>query len=102
MREGGCLPAAGFQQTVSDLKRGHAEVCDPDVVLLVQQQVLRLQISVAERSTDETEMKPETLDKPLGAPTSALRRDERLGQSACVSSFHTTHSAGTYGCINVH
>ena len=28
-------PTAGFQQTVSDLKGGHAEVCYPDVVLLV-------------------------------------------------------------------
>lgn len=42
------LPAAGFQQTVSDLKGGHAEVCYPDVVLFVEQQVLRLQIPVAE------------------------------------------------------
>lgn len=29
------LPTAGFQQTVSNLKGGHAKVCYPDVVLFI-------------------------------------------------------------------
>lgn len=29
------IPTTGFQQTVSDLKGGHAEICYPDVVLFV-------------------------------------------------------------------
>lgn len=40
-------PAAGLQQAVANLQRGHAEVCDPDVVLLIQQQVFWFQIPVA-------------------------------------------------------
>lgn len=40
-------PTAGLQQTVPDLQRSHAKVRYPDVVLLIQQQVLWFQISVA-------------------------------------------------------
>lgn len=40
-------PAAGLQQAVPNLQGGHAEVCYPDVVLLIQQQILWLQVPVA-------------------------------------------------------
>ena len=42
-------PAAGLQQAVANLQRRHAEVCDPDVILLVQQKVFWFQIPVAGR-----------------------------------------------------
>lgn len=42
-------PTTCFQQAISDLQGGHAEIRDPDVVLLIQQQILRLQVSVAEK-----------------------------------------------------
>ena len=43
---GGVSPAAGLQQAVPHLQGGHAEVRYPHIVLLVQQEVLRLQVSV--------------------------------------------------------
>ncbi len=42
-------PTAGFQQTVSHLQGCHAKICYPDVILLIQQQVLRLQVPVTVR-----------------------------------------------------
>lgn len=39
-------PAARFQQAIADLQRGHAEICYPDVVLLIQEKILRFQVSV--------------------------------------------------------
>lgn len=41
-------PTAGLQEAVPHLQGRHAEVCDPDVVFLIQKQVLGLQVSVAE------------------------------------------------------
>lgn len=45
--EGCHTPAAGLQQAVADLQGRHAKVRNTDVVLLIQQQVLRLQVPVA-------------------------------------------------------
>lgn len=39
-------PAASFQQAVADLQRGHAEIRYPDVILLIQEKILRFQVSV--------------------------------------------------------
>lgn len=39
-------PTARFQQAIADLQRGHAEICYPDVVLLIQEKILRFQVSV--------------------------------------------------------
>lgn len=41
-------PTAGLQQAVPHLQGRHAKVCNADVVLLIQKQVLGLQVSVAE------------------------------------------------------
>ena len=42
------LPTAGLQKAVPHLQGRHTEVCNADVVFLVQKQVLGLQVSVAE------------------------------------------------------
>lgn len=34
-------PTTRFQQAIADLQRGHAEICYPDVVLLIQEKILR-------------------------------------------------------------
>lgn len=39
-------PAASFQQAIADLQRSHAKICNPDVVLLIQEKILRFQVSV--------------------------------------------------------
>jgi len=42
--------ARGLEHRPHRLERGHPEVCDLDVVLVVQQKVLRLQIAVAKQN----------------------------------------------------
>lgn len=34
-------PAASFQQAVADLQRSHAKIRYPDVILLIQEKILR-------------------------------------------------------------
>lgn len=41
-------PAASFQQAIADLQRSHAEIRYPDVILLIQEKILRFQVSVTE------------------------------------------------------
>lgn len=55
-------PAAGLQEAVPHLQGCHAEVGDADVVLLIQQQVLWLQVSVT--MTDRWASALDTPGKP--------------------------------------
>jgi hypothetical protein len=48
------LPTTGFQHGALHLQRRHAEVRYPDVVLIIQQQILRLQVSMAATYTTYT------------------------------------------------
>lgn len=72
-------PAAGLQQAVANLQRRHAEVCDPDVILLVQQKVFWFQIPVAGRKVGLRL----TAAGALGPPKTPPSQHEANGSAAC-------------------